>query len=251
MRDAIRVLILDREPDRLKSFLSSCSDFKIEETESLKDLTERKTGDPYDVVIYVSNSGGSVDPQLLDVLQILPDCPPVILVSDRDSARDAAGALKRGAFDYVVSTQQQLSRLPDAIREAAADTKHSNGAGQGLNGMNNGTSDLEIKGLAARITQRTVELRKANKQLGAETQGRKHIEDALRVSEARYRTLIDHAHDGIAIIYDGLLAFASQRLVEMLDYTIDEVLGRPFSDFVGPDALTEVQDLYLRRQAGG
>ncbi|WAC04578.1 MAG: PAS domain S-box protein [Methanoregula sp.] len=75
-------------------------------------------------------------------------------------------------------------------------------------------------------------------------------EDALRDSEEKYRTLIERANDGIVIIQDGIVRFANQRLGELWGGSIEEITGRPLTDFVHPDAMQEIIERYKQRMAG-
>jgi PAS domain S-box-containing protein len=79
---------------------------------------------------------------------------------------------------------------------------------------------------------------------------RKKIEDALRNSEEKYRTLVERANDGITIIQNGIVKFGNRRLAEMWGGSIEEILNRPLTDFVHPDAMHAVVDRYQQRMAG-
>ena len=57
-----------------------------------------------------------------------------------------------------------------------------------------------------------------------------HAQAELRESEARYRDIVETAHEGIAIIAtDGTFTFANRRFAELLGYSVDELVGRPLS----------------------
>lgn len=64
----------------------------------------------------------------------------------------------------------------------------------------------------------------------------KLAEDALRVSEEKYRTLVDCAND---IIYsvnpEGVFTFASSNWVNILGHQQSEIIGKTVADFVHPD----------------
>jgi PAS domain S-box-containing protein len=79
---------------------------------------------------------------------------------------------------------------------------------------------------------------------------RKKVLETLRESEEKYRTLVDRANDVICIIQDGVIKMCNARLTEFWGGSIDEILGRPFRDFVHPDALFEVVSYYNRRMSG-
>ncbi len=70
---------------------------------------------------------------------------------------------------------------------------------------------------------------------------RKRMEEALRESEERYRTLVESAHDGI-IVSEGkqrTINFANPRMADMLGYTIQELVGMSYSDLVHPDDMSD------------
>jgi PAS domain S-box-containing protein len=79
---------------------------------------------------------------------------------------------------------------------------------------------------------------------------RKQAEEALKESKEKYSTLIERSTDGILIIRDGLVEFANSRLIEMASYSLDEVLGKPFLEFVAPEYTDMVLDRYAKRIAG-
>ena len=79
---------------------------------------------------------------------------------------------------------------------------------------------------------------------------RKKAEDALRESEEKYRILIDRANDGICVVQESIIKMCNRYVTEFLGGSIEEILGRPFTDFIHPEALSEVIDRYNRRIAG-
>ncbi|MGD8966641.1 MAG: PAS domain S-box protein, partial [Anaerolineae bacterium] len=84
-----------------------------------------------------------------------------------------------------------------------------------------------------------------------ETALHKHrLEQQLRESEEKYRTVVERANDGIVIIQDGVVKFANQVLADMWGGTVDSIVGTPFTDYVHPDHLAELVERYTRRMAG-
>ncbi|MEE9401878.1 MAG: PAS domain S-box protein [Desulfobacteria bacterium] len=79
---------------------------------------------------------------------------------------------------------------------------------------------------------------------------RMKAEEALRESEEKYSNLVERANDGIVIIQDGIMKYVNPRLPEMGGYTVEEVTGTPFTDYVHPDELPKLIDRYVRRMAG-
>ena len=97
--------------------------------------------------------------------------------------------------------------------------------------------------LERRVKERTQELEK-------EIFDRKQVEEALRESEQKYRTLIEGIHDGVFLIEEGKFLFLNDAFPEMLDYKKEELLGQSFLKVVAPEFLDFARDQYQRRIAG-
>lgn len=90
--------------------------------------------------------------------------------------------------------------------------------------------EAEIKRLNAeleqRVVERTAELERANAELQDDIQQRQRVEDMLRRSEHRYRTLFESAGDAIFILgLDGKILEVNQVACERLGYSHGELLG--------------------------
>ena len=79
---------------------------------------------------------------------------------------------------------------------------------------------------------------------------RKRIQLALTASEEKYRSLVERAQDGIAIVGEGLLKFVNPSLAQLIGYTVEEVLGESFDRFIAPDQLERVKANHRARMAG-
>lgn len=71
---------------------------------------------------------------------------------------------------------------------------------------------------------------------------RKHTEEELQESEARFRTLIETTFDGIIIHENGIILEANQGASIMFDYPLGEMMGSSLLDFVTPES----QDLIIQ-----
>ena len=68
---------------------------------------------------------------------------------------------------------------------------------------------------------------------------------ALRESRERYRTLVDNMHDLLCELdRDGRYLYVSGNYAEVLGYQPDELLGRTAFEFVHPDDLAGVVDIF-------
>jgi two-component system, cell cycle sensor histidine kinase and response regulator CckA len=80
---------------------------------------------------------------------------------------------------------------------------------------------------------------------------RKRWLEALAESEERYRTVVEHSRDGIAIIGEGVHIYVNQRFLDMFGFhSTEEVLGKSHSVTVHPDDLERVVGINSARQEG-
>ena len=79
---------------------------------------------------------------------------------------------------------------------------------------------------------------------------RKLSEEALRASEEKYRSLVDGANEAILVAQDGMIRFVNHKTAELSGYSEQELLSKPFSEFIFPDDRAMVVDNYTRRMKG-
>lgn len=79
---------------------------------------------------------------------------------------------------------------------------------------------------------------------------RKKMEQDLRKSEQKYRTLVDNVLVGIGIHQDGKIVFANEKLASMLGYTLEEGIGLSIAKLVHPDDRDLIMVRAQRRQMG-
>ncbi len=73
---------------------------------------------------------------------------------------------------------------------------------------------------------------------------RKMAEEALQESERKYSALVEHAHDGVFIIQDGIRKFSNKAMAEIFGYTLDDFIGKPFLKNVFPEYRDQLQRLF-------
>lgn len=75
--------------------------------------------------------------------------------------------------------------------------------------------------------------------------------ESVRKSEERYRTIVDTANEGVWLLgADSKTTYANQRMVQMLGYAEEEMLGRRLFDFMDEEACVEAER-YLERHEQG
>ncbi len=70
---------------------------------------------------------------------------------------------------------------------------------------------------------------------------RKAAEMALQESEEKYRSLVEAAIDGICIIQEGVISFANNQLASLLGYSVSELLGSGFENYIYPYELENIR----------
>lgn len=82
---------------------------------------------------------------------------------------------------------------------------------------------------------------------------RKKAEDAFRESEEKYRTLVENIRDGVFILqgtpYPDII-FYNKAFARMVGYTVEEMRGLAFQQYVAPEDLKRATDYYRQRLAG-
>lgn len=75
-------------------------------------------------------------------------------------------------------------------------------------------------------------------------------ENALAVSEDKYRSLVEHSQDGVFVIRDDVYVFVNQVYAAMLGFSPDEMIGESFLRFFAPEDRQKIVDMWHERQAG-
>lgn len=83
----------------------------------------------------------------------------------------------------------------------------------------------------------------------AESQGAIALE-ALQESEERYRSLVENANEAIYVAQDAMIKFINRAGVEMSGYSEEEIISKPFIEFIHPDDHAMVRERYLERLRG-
>ncbi len=67
---------------------------------------------------------------------------------------------------------------------------------------------------------------------------------AFRNDDDLYRSLVEHANDGIAIVQRSRLAYVNPRLADSLGYPAEEMIGTPYTRYLTPESLDAVTARY-------
>lgn len=84
------------------------------------------------------------------------------------------------------------------------------------------------------------------------------LEDAIRTShrdlmesEKRFRQIIETAQEGICTLgHDGIITFANEQLASMLGYSPDDLVGKPYVNFMPPADQNIQEDHIIKTRQG-
>lgn len=79
---------------------------------------------------------------------------------------------------------------------------------------------------------------------------RKAMENALRESEQKYRTVINNVTDGIVITQHGNIMFSNRAMNEMMQVKEEDVVGKSFLNMVAKEDWQTMLDFHKRRMDG-
>jgi PAS domain S-box-containing protein len=144
----------------------------------------------------------------LDVIEALSrEAPetPVVVLSGTGVLADAIGAIRRGAWDYIVKPIKDMAELEQVVK----------------NVIERARLREESRRYHIRIEEE-IELRTKE----------------LRESEERYRDLVENMNDAIYMMdQDGRITYISPVIERMTGYRPENVLGRDFREFFQDEEL--------------
>jgi PAS domain S-box-containing protein len=111
-----------------------------------------------------------------------------------------------------------------------------------------------VQGLSDLVDTRTRDLQEINNSLVTEVDSRKRAEETLRLSEERYRNLVETSHDLIwSVDSEGKFTFVNRNAaMHILGYEPGEMIGRSLAYFKTPEQAEEDLKTFSRiKETGG
>ena len=163
---------------------------------------------------------------------------PSIFITGAGDLSVAVEAMKAGAADFLVKDgeRQYLQLLPLTIESTLKQAENVRARRRAEEALQRAHDELEAK-----VRQRTAELTSTVDGLSEEIGHRKQVEEALRESEQKHRTLIENASDAIFVVNGkGQYVEANKKACQMLGYSEEEFLCFDIRDIAAPDQLDVV-----------
>ncbi|MCJ7506123.1 PAS domain S-box protein [Candidatus Bathyarchaeota archaeon] len=80
---------------------------------------------------------------------------------------------------------------------------------------------------------------------------RKRMEDRLRASEERYRSLVERMHDALLVFgEDRRIEFANRQVEAFVGYKPEEIIGERFDKLLTPEGMKGIVERYEKRRRG-
>jgi len=199
-------------------------------------------------ILYVDD-----EPDLLEIGKMFLELSGDFSVNTIDSASAALELLKKEQFDAIISDYQmpgmdgiqfltevrtRFSQIPFILftgrgREEIVIKAINSGADLYLQkGGETGAQYAEL----AQKTRIVVE--------------RHAAVEALKKSEEKYRSLIEHADEAIVVAQDGMLRLVNKRAIELIGYPEQNLLSMSFIDVIHTDDRAMVAKRYQKRLKG-
>jgi diguanylate cyclase (GGDEF)-like protein len=186
----------------------------------------------------------------LEVLgHISKDAPhiPIIIVSGKETIKDASECLKLGAWDYIAKPLFDLQVLDIAVHNALEQAKLKLAKDRFQQNL-----DLELQRDTSDLLLRTLELEKAYSKLNRELEERRRVERAIQQERTFIQTILDGIHDpariigpdfGVLIMNQAALVLLPSKQTSLKELTCYEAYRQtdtPCADENHPCVLKEV-----------
>ena len=247
---SLRILLVeDDEHDRLafrRAFKKSQIACEITECVRAEQALKRLRTDlsSFDLVVVdhalPGMSGVDLCKELLDENSPLP----LVILTGRGSEELAVEALKAGVDDYMIKDPGRvyLDLLPVVLPGAVRKHKDRLARKRAEEALRKAHDELE-----RRVEERTAKLAEATEQLKRELIERRRVEESLRLSEERFRSVAQTAGDAIITVDSrGKIVFWNHAAENMFGYSADEAMGRPLT-FLMPERFRKDHENGLNR----
>jgi len=158
--------------------------------------------------------------------------------------RQQASPIGRSAFDFIVP--EDHVRMKENMQRSLTEKNFSTG---------NEYTGVRVDGTQFPVIVYGAPIINKGENIGTrgiiiDISERKAMENALRESESKYKTLIENSQDGIFAIIGDSIHFVNNTLCKMLGYSPDEMYNMPAINLVVPEDRERAGEISRRRKSG-
>jgi diguanylate cyclase (GGDEF)-like protein/PAS domain S-box-containing protein len=224
MKERLNILLVDDDRDEyllLKGLIAQGRRelghvrFEIDWVETYEDALEACQAKSYDALLVDYFLGSRSGLELVKEIAGRGIKAPVILLTGQGSYQIDLAAMEAGAADYLVKGELSLPVLERTIRYAIEQKQAQDR-------------------LETLVQERTAELTAANRELKAEIERRLSVENELRLSETRFRTLADTTSAAILIVEGVRIRYANPAVRYITGYSPEELNGQEIWKIIHP-----------------
>lgn len=160
--------------------------------------------------------------------------------------------LRTGTAQLIDSARFMELRNSGEVTEATGDLSFSSwlGVPMQLRGALGGVLVVQSYDYEVQYTEHDAEiLEVVANHFGSAIERYQAIE-ALRISEERYRKVLDNVGVGVVVVQNGRMVFANPAMVSVVGHPMDFLLSQPFTATIHPDDVPQVIERHQRRLAG-
>ena len=158
--------------------------------------------------------------------------------------RHKASPIGLSAFDFIAT--EDHARMKENMRKSLTETSFT--TGNEYTGVRDDGTLFPVIVYGAPIFDKDKVV--GTRGIIIDISERKAMENALRESEERYRTVIDNATDGIVITQKGNVVFSNKAMYEMMQCKEEDVIGKSFLNMVAEEDWQKMIDFHKRRMEG-
>ena len=180
---------------------------------------------------------------------------PIILISGYADVEDWVAGLNAGASDYITKpfqSEELLTRVRTHLALRRARLALEEEANMLLETTTRLEAEIERRQhVEDDLRQSLEQAERSRRALLSALEDQRLSEAALRASETKYRELTENLNDVVfTVTDDGVLSYVSPSIFAMSGYAPAELVGKPFTAFVLPGDLAELQQSMLATLGG-